>query len=123
MKFSLSSEIISAIPELPSENVDIFTFFQIQNALDLSSNSQDILTAVLSSLRQKKGVLILDHTIAENEKFDFNRGVRVYEGRGFYYLAPHSSSLLRTQIHQEIHTFQDVKRILILSKLLKSLVS
>lgn len=117
MIFSLATEIYHQTLNLPSDDLDVYCFFQIDKSVSLTS--KDIVLSMLSSLRQKRGVLILDGSVSHSEKFDFNRGLRHYEGNGFIYLAPHSLSLLRTQIYVEILTFQDVKQILIHSNLSK----
>lgn len=117
MIFSLSSEIYSEVINFPSDELDVYCFFQREKSISLTP--EDIVPSMLSSLRQKRGVLILDKSVSHSEKFDFNRGLRHYEGNGLIYLAPHSLSLLRTQISVEILTFQDVKQTLILSNLSK----
>lgn len=117
MIFSLSTEIFPHALHLPSDDLDVYCFFQREKSISLTP--EDIVPSMLSSLRQKRGILILNKSVSPSEKFDFNRGVRVYEESSFIYLAPHSLSLLRSQIYQKILTFQDVKQILILSNLSK----
>jgi hypothetical protein len=120
MNFSLSKEIhSSSLSTILSDEFDLYAFFVLHKSIDLSDLQNEIISSMLGSLRQKKGILILDKTLSPSEKFDFNRGVRTYVGSGFIYLAPQSLSLLRTQIREEILTFQDVNRILIQSNLLK----
>lgn len=120
MIFSFSKNIVSQIPILPSEKADIFCYFQVETSLDLSHISSEFLISIMSSLRMKRSVLILSESVAPDEKFDFNYGVRAYEGEGFLYLAPHGLSLLRPFSLREVSNFEGLRSLFYESKLLKS---
>ncbi len=121
MIFSLSSESISFSVDFPSENLDLFVFFSYPGSIDLSQRPEHFFLSIMSSLRMKKDILLVDKTVLPNEKFIFNRGLRAYEGDGYLYLASHSLSLLRPFQAQDISNYHDLRSLLIESKLLKTL--
>lgn len=121
MIFSLSTEPISFKIEFPSENLDCFVFFSYSGSIDLSLRPEHFLLSIMSSLRMKKDILLIDKCVSPDEKFIFNRGLRAYEGDGYIYLAAHSLSLLRPFQAKDVSNFHDLRSLLIVSKLLKTL--
>ena len=119
MIFSLTNSSLPNLTYLPVDEFDIFIFSAYSNSVDLSSMPGEILFSMMSSLRMKKNILILDSTVSSDEKFPFNRGLRAHEGPGFIYLASHALSLLRPFSSSEIPDFQAFRAVLVQSKLLK----
>ncbi len=120
MIFSLSSNLEQKNITLPSEEFDIFCYFHSEKYSSIELNSSLVISSILASLRMKRGVLIISNEVSENEEFSFNRGVRAHKGSGYIYLAPHSLSLLRTQISQIPHSYQDLMASVVHSNLLKA---
>ncbi|GEM_PF-2006808 len=119
MIFSFNKNKILSLPIFPTEKADIFCFFSTDHAIDLSHLHSEFILSIMSSLRAKRAVLILSESISESEKFDFNYGVRAYEGSGYLYLAPHALSLLRPFTLREAPSFEALRALFHESKLLK----
>lgn len=103
MIFSLSEikapEVVIDIP-----GTDIFCFFHSKNSVSVPSDLLWI--TVISSLKLKKNVLILEENLPQNPPLGTSRWL---VGEKFLYLAPRATSVLLEAAVNKSMTYQSVK--------------
>lgn len=103
MIFSLStSQATEEVAEIAE--TDIFCFFHSQNSVLVPSDLMWI--SIVSSLKLKKNVLILEENLAQMPSLGTSRWV---VGDKFLYLAPRASSVLLEASLEKSNTYQLVK--------------